>query len=299
MDDLMRVAASAAGVVVLASVAMQAQQAGTFRSSVDLVPVFTTVIGQDGSFASGLTKDDFTVLDNGKPQEIVSFSDQAQAISVSLILDTSSSMASALPRVFAAAAVFLDDLRPDDRAMIGTLFYQGPPFTADKSRLRTAMNLAPPDPGSPVWAALDRALTTLEPEMNRRVIVIYTDGKDSPVVVRGRGTNRAPRGPTESSVRARVESAGVMIYAIGFEGVSLSGGIKSIAQRSGGRATELKAADDLGKALAAVADELHHQYLLGFTPAVFDGRTHKIEVRVRPPGLTVRARQTYVAKSAR
>lgn len=293
----MRRAAVAVGIVLLASTAIRGQQAGTFRSSVDLVPVFTTVIGPDGSFAAGLTKDDFTVLDNGKPQEIVSFSDQAQAISVSLILDTSSSMASALPRVFKAASVFLDDLRPDDRAMIGTLFYQGPPFTTDKSRLRTAMDLAPPDPGSPVWAALGRALTTLEPETNRRVIVIYTDGKDSPVRVRG--SSRALRGPTEADVRARVETAGVMIYAIGFEGVALAGGMRSIAARSGGRATELKTTDDLGAALAAVADELHHQYLLGFTPAVFDGRTHKIEVRVRPPGLTVRARQTYVAKSGR
>jgi Ca-activated chloride channel family protein len=73
--------------------------------------------------------------------------------------------------------------------------------------------------------------------------------------------------------------------------------MKSIARRSGGRATELKTTDDLGAALAAVADELHHQYLLGFTPAVFDGRIHKIDVRMKPPGLTVRARQTYVAKS--
>ena len=285
----------AASVLALMTAGTRAQQAGAFRSTVDLVPVFATVTRPDGSFASGLAKEDFVVLDNGTPQEIVSFSEEAQAISVSLILDTSSSMASALPRVFAAASRFLDELRPDDRATIGTLFYQGPAFTSDKARLRNAMGLVPPDPGSPVWAALDRSLTMLQPESNRRVIVIYTDGKNAPVRVRGAAG--PPLGATESSVRARVESGGVMIYAIGFEGVSLSGAMKSMAARSGGRATELKAADDLGSALTAVADELHHQYLLGFTPAAFDGRTHRIDVRMRTAGLVVRARETYVANA--
>jgi len=289
----MPIAAAAAGLVLLHASSPRAQQAGTFRAAVDLVPVFATVTTRDGTYASGLTTDDFIVLDNGTPQDIASFSDQAQAVSVSLILDTSSSMASALPRVFKASATFLDELRPDDRAMVGTLFYQGPALTSDKARLRAAMGLVPPDPGSPVWGALDRALTTLEPETNRRVIVMYTDGKNQPMRVGGKPW--PPSGATESSVRTRVERGGVMIYAIGFEGKSLSGGVKSMAARSGGRAIELDEDDDLGAALVAVADELHHQYLLGFTPQTFDGRTHKIEVRMRPPGLTVRARQTYVA----
>src|SRR5262245_46232027 len=98
--------------------ATPSQQPQVFRSSVDLVPVFATVTGRDGSFATGLSKDDFVVMDDGKPQEIVSFAEEAQAISVSLILDTSGSMSDALPRVFSAAGVFLDNLRPDDRAMI-------------------------------------------------------------------------------------------------------------------------------------------------------------------------------------
>lgn len=280
-------------VAVLASltVAASAQQA-VFRSTVDLVPVFATVTGADGSFTTGLSKDDFTVLDNGRPQEIVSFSDEAQTISVSIILDTSGSMATARERVFSAAGVFLDNLRPDDRAMIGSLVYQGPPFSADRARLRSSMELLPRDPGSPVWMALDRAVTSLGPETNRRVIVIYTDGQNQDL-----SQFRALR-VSESTLRTRIEAAGVMVYAIGFEGVSIGGGLKTIARRSGGRATELGHADDLAAALTAVADELHHQYLLGFTPAVLDGRTHRIEVRLRKPALTVRAREAYVASKS-
>jgi hypothetical protein len=72
--------------------------------------------------------------------------------------------------------------------------------------------------------------------------------------------------------------------------------MKTMATHSGGRAAELKLHDDLAAALAAVVDELHHQYLLGFSPATFDGTVHKLEVRVKAKGLTVRARESYVAK---
>lgn len=265
----------------------QQTPAQVFRSSVDLVPVFATVTKGDGTFARGLTRSDFDVLDNSKLQEITSFSDTAQAISVSLILDTSSSMVSSLPRVFGAARVFLDNLNPDDRAMVGSLFYVGPPMNSDKSRLRTSLDLLPRDPGSPVFAALDRSLAVLKVESNRRVIVIYTDG---------RNVNVGPFRPTTSQrLRSRVETEAVMVYAIGFEGASITSAVKDLAMRSGGRAMELKASDDLAAALTAVADELHHQYLLGFTPAAFDGKVHKLEVRVKPAGLTVRARSSYVA----
>jgi VWFA-related protein len=264
-------------------------QQTVFRSSVDVVPVYAVVTARDGSFVRGLSKDDFVVLDEGTPQDVVSFAEEAQAISVSVILDTSGSMKEALPRVFDAAGVFLDRLRPDDRAMIGSLVYQGPPFTTDKARLRSAMDLVPNDPGSPVWLALDRAITALRPEPNRRVIVIYTDGRNGDL-----GQFRALK-VNEASVRARVESEGIMVYAIGFEGVPLGKGIRTIARESGGRAIELGRRDELAAALTAVADDLHHQYLLGFTPAAFDGKPHTLTVKVRRPGLTVRSREAYVA----
>jgi Ca-activated chloride channel homolog len=278
-------------ILILASASLLAQQAAppVFRSSVDIVPVYATVTDITGAFARGLTRDDFVVLDDGKPQQIVSFSEEAQAISVSVILDTSGSMAEARPAMLAAAGVFLDQLRPDDRATVGTLIYAGRPFTSDKARLRSAMDLIPPDQGSPIWAALDRAVTGLKPETQRRVIVIYTDGQNTNV-----GQYNYMKAD-ESSVRDRLETEGVMLYAIGFQGVSLSGGIKTIARRSGGRGTELGKNDDLAKALTAIADELHHQYLIGFTPASFDGKSHKIEVRLNKADLTVRARQQYVA----
>jgi Ca-activated chloride channel family protein len=277
-------------ILLLASTGLLAQQTPPiFKSAVDVVPVYATVTDPSGAFTRGLTREDFVVLDDGKPQQLVSFSEEAQAVSVSVILDTSGSMSEARPKMLAAAGVFLDQLRPDDRAMLGSLVYAGRPFTSDKARLRSAMDLIPPDPGSPIWAALDRAVTALQPETSRRVIVMYTDGRNTNI-----GQYNYLK-VDESTVRGRLEAEGVMLYAIGFQGVSLAGGIKNIARRSGGRATELGKDDDLAKTLTAIADELHHQYLIGFTPAAFDGKSHKIEVRLTKPELAVRARQQYVA----
>src|SRR5262245_4197110 len=83
-------------VIALCTLALSPSQ---FRSSVDLVPVFATVTTREGTFATGLTKTDFVLLDDGKPQEITAFAEEAQAISVFLILDTSGSVTTALPQI--------------------------------------------------------------------------------------------------------------------------------------------------------------------------------------------------------
>jgi hypothetical protein len=70
-----------------------------------------------------------------------------------------------------------------------------------------------------------------------------------------------------------------------------------VADDTGGGYFELTRADDLGATFAAVADELHHQYALGFEPVKLDDKMHKLEVRVAGRGLKVRARTEYFAAS--
>lgn len=72
-------------------------------------------------------------------------------------------------------------------------------------------------------------------------------------------------------------------------------GLAKLAAESGGGYFELKDTADLASTFARVADELHRQYALGFTPEKADGKVHKIEVRVDRPGTSVRARKSYVA----
>jgi VWFA-related protein len=68
-----------------------------------------------------------------------------------------------------------------------------------------------------------------------------------------------------------------------------------VAEDTGGGYFELTRADDLGSTFARVADELHHQYAIGFEPLRFDDKMHKLEVRVNQKGTKVRARKEYFA----
>jgi VWFA-related protein len=72
-------------------------------------------------------------------------------------------------------------------------------------------------------------------------------------------------------------------------------GLPKIAEATGGGYFELTSTNDLASTFKRVADELHHQYALGFTPNQLDGKMHTLQVRVTPPGMTVRARKSYLA----
>ena len=73
-------------------------------------------------------------------------------------------------------------------------------------------------------------------------------------------------------------------------------GLPRIAVATGGGYFELTSANNLGSTFTRIADELHRQYALAFTPSKFDGKVHKLEVRLRDGFLTPRARKTYVAR---
>jgi len=101
-----------------------------------------------------------------------------------------------------------------------------------------------------------------------------------------------------------------MIYAIGLESVYMAGpghmvrtrpdsGLRKIADETGGGYFELKKTEELGPAFTRVAQELHSQYLLAFTPKNLDGKVHKLEVRPKDPSNKARARRSSVATAVK
>jgi VWFA-related protein len=76
-------------------------------------------------------------------------------------------------------------------------------------------------------------------------------------------------------------------------------GLEKLAAATGGGYFELTNTDDLASTFKRVAEELHHQYLLGFAPTALDGKTHRIDVRVKGTESVVRARKTYLAATER
>jgi VWFA-related protein len=99
-----------------------------------------------------------------------------------------------------------------------------------------------------------------------------------------------------------------MVYAIGLVNEYFNGqqrvrsqpdrGLKKLAEETGGGYFELKRTADLNETFTRVAQELHSMYVLGFSPEGLDGKVHKLEVRVKKPGMNTRARKSYLAVSA-
>jgi Ca-activated chloride channel homolog len=299
-----------------------------FRSAVRTVPVYVTASDAQGRLVTDLTREDFEIYDNGKQQTITLFENGAQPITVVMMLDRSGSMAGNFRLVRSAAEQFVGQLLPGDKARIGSFAnrIQLDPreFTSSQHDLiqilRTELQEAGP---TPLWNAVNVGITALLHQDGRRVVLVFTDGVDRPD-----GNNNI----SFRDVARNAAREDVMVYAIGLAGrlgyggrrrgtggfgggvggggtgtgrgglgqpVEMSKpdpGLPKIATETGGGYFELTSANNMSATFIRIADELHRQYALAFTPSRFDGKTHKIEVRIRRPDLTARARKTYVAK---
>jgi Ca-activated chloride channel homolog len=265
-------------------------QEGRFRTSVDTVLIYATVSEPDGRLVPDLTKEDFTVLDNGTPREITLFSSDPQPITVAIMLDMSGSMYSRFVRLRTSTLSFVDALQPRDRAQIGTFGEEiaiSPHLTGDKQILRRVLaSELWPMGGTPIWNALDTAMGALASESGRRVVLTITDG---------RNLCNLPQCLKPDAVERRAVREGFMLYAIGMDGTGLDGEIMVMAEETGGGHFALAPGADLTATFTRVADELRRQYLIGFSPAAPDGQLHRVEVRVGRAGMKVRARRTYLA----
>ncbi|HNV01756.1 MAG TPA: VWA domain-containing protein [Vicinamibacterales bacterium] len=276
----------------------EARQGGVFRSGARMVPIYATVTDARGALVPDLTRAEFEVLDNGVRQDLLVFENQTQPFTAVVMLDSSGSMTSSLKLVKAAAEQFLIRLLPQDKAQVGAfndkIQFSGE-FTSDRDALIAA--LGDLDFGNPtrLYDALDESLDRLAPTEGRRVIVVLTDGEDT-ASRRGRG-----------DVLARAVAGEVMIYGIGLESDYFNGVrrvrtspdrvVRRLAEETGGGYFLLRETSNLSSTFTRIAQELHSQYVLGFTPAVLDGRVHQLTVNVKRPGMKARARKTYVAAS--
>jgi Ca-activated chloride channel family protein len=287
--------AVAAGTAVTLSAA--GQQRPTYRSIVRTVPVYVTVTDSEGRLVPGLTKDDFQVFDNKRPQPLTAFSNAVLPITAVVLLDTSGSMTNYIDFVKQACEQFLLRLLPKDRVSLG--YFNDTvklvsPLVGDRDELISRVR-ADIDYGNAthLYDAIDLGVNTLHDIDGRRVIVVFTDGEDE-----GSKLHLNP-------VIDHVLNEGDMVYGIGlhtryFNGVRWEEGIparvlKKIAEDTGGGFFELKKTDDLNSTFTKVEQELHSQYVLGFTPPELDGKTHAIEVTVKKPGMKARSRRSYVA----
>ena len=283
--------------VVLLSAAPGAQR---IKVSTQTVPVYATVIDSERRLVTDLQQEDFEVLDNGKAQVLTNFVNGTTPFTGVIMLDTSGSMTMNMEFVKQAAEEFVIRLLPTDKAKVGAfndkiqILPDNGPFTSDRDHLIRILKEGL-DFGYPtrLWDAVNESIAALEKLEGRRVVLVFTDGDDNGSRV------------DEKEVLLRARERDVMIYAIGMQSDFFNGqtrvrtrparGLKRLADETGGGYFELTKKDDLGPTFTRVAQELHSQYVLGFSPATLDGRVHKLDVKVKRPGMTVRGRKSYLA----
>ena len=289
---------AALAALVAVPVALAAQQP-SFKTGTQVVPVYVTVVDEQKRLVPDLGREDFEVLDNGKPVTLTQFDNEPEPFSVVVMLDTSASMTGSLELLESAAEQFVIRLLPEDQGMVGAfndkIEFPIASFTSDRDELAAALKEM--DFGNPtrLYDAVAASIEQLRMVQGRRVVLVFTDGEDTASKI---GMSRVLDEAREDEV---------MIYAIGLESEYFNGqrkvrsrpdrGLRRLADETGGGYFELKKTDELGSTFTRVAQELHSQYVLGFAPAN-DGKLHKLEVRVKKAGLTPRARKRYLAPAA-
>ncbi|MDE2905416.1 MAG: VWA domain-containing protein [Acidobacteriota bacterium] len=269
-----------------------------FRSGVDLVKVTATVRDAEGRLVGDLTRDDFEVFEDGRPQRITQFDRGRVPVSLGVVLDVSQSMlGQRMDDARAALRRFLVDLlEPGDEVFL-MVFNHDPkleaPWTLGPSRLRGRLDRVRPYGATAIYDALMMALPMFAVRAHdRAAVVLISDGSDTASDV------------TREDVRWQIRLSDAFVYAIGIDAPERrpindrvnARLLRDVTAESGGYAEVISDSPELAPATERIAEELNHQYTLAYAPTrPPDRRYRRIQVRVRGGEHQVRARRGYVA----
>jgi VWFA-related protein len=286
------------GVNCLGAQQPSVRDARRLHSGIELTTITTTVTDKDGHLAIGLARDAFEIYEDGERQTITQFTDERVPVGLGVLLDISDSMFGKRIRDARDAVdrFLFGLLGPDDEFFI-TAFNHKPlaltTWTREPDVVRKALDSLTPSGGTAIYDAVVSAMPLVAHRNRpRAAIVIVSDGADTASTA------------TLRDVRSALLRSDVFIYAIAIDSPERQPintrvnpqALREITAESGGRTEIVKSSTDLEQATAGIADELNHQYVLGYTSSHgTDGRFHSIRVRTTDAELRVRARNGYVA----
>lgn len=230
-----------------------------FKVVTRLVEVHATVTQGKRRYVRGLTKENFSLYDNGVPQELSVFESDRTGFSCALLLDTTGSMKKALPTLKRAVLEFIDSLRPVDSVAVysfSTQLARLQPFTLDKSEVKRAVLKSRAGGATALFDSVYRVAQDLTAVEGKKALLVFTDGDDNSSVLNARSTIR----------RARMIGIPVFAAAQGqaLQDKALLKQIFELSEATGGQAFEMKVSSHAQRIFAEISASLRHSYLLGY-----------------------------------
>jgi len=285
-------------VLVVSDVFVVLTRAQTFRGEVTTVEIPVTVTDNTGRLILGLSKDDFEIYEDGDQQPVTQFSDKRTPVSVGVLLDISDSMRGQ-PIIDARTSVdrFLSDLLdPGDEAFVESFnhlprilsAWTGPP-----SKLKGKLEGEKPTGGTAIYDAIFAATPMLlRHTRSRAALIVISDGADT------------ASDHSLAQTRETLRRSDAFVYAVAVDSATDARvstkvspeALREITAPSGGYTEVIKTYEDIGPATERIADELNHQYTIGYaTLKPQDGSWRSLRVRVKNHDYLARSRRGYYA----
>ena len=288
------------------SIAVSGQQADRgddfFRTGVEIVQMAATVVDADGRLVGDLGRGDFEIFEDGRPQPLTHFTRERVPLSLGVVLDVSQSMfGQRIDDARLALDQFLTDrLDVGDEVFISVFNHEpsvSVPWTVGPRELRNRLDDIRPWGGTSIYDAMMNALPLFDARKHpRAAVVLISDGSDTGSIADVR------------DVRRQLRRNAAFVYAIAIDAPDTRPindrvnpyALREITTESGGYTEVVHDSPELGPATARIAEELNHQYMLGYRPTrPADGSYRSIRVRITGRDYTVRTRRGYVADPRR
>ena len=273
-----------------------------FHSRVDEVLLHATVVDDKQRMVTNLDKGAFTVLEDGKPQNIVSFRHEDIPVAMGIVIDNSGSMREKRDRVNKAAINLVKASNPQDEVFIVNFndeYYLDQDFTSDLSKMREALEKVDTRGGTALYDAVVASADHLRKngKLEKKVLLVVTDGEDN-----------ESQESLEQAIRRLQEENGPTVYALGLLGEEKQRrarkALQFMAEKTGGIAFFPKTLDQVDEISRQVAHDIRNQYTIGYKPTnpKSSGGYRAIKVDAKAKGygkLTVRTKSGYYAGQER
>lgn len=269
-----------------------------FKKEVDEVTLHATVVDGNNRPITNLTKNDFAVFEDGKPQRILSFRNEDVPVALGLVIDNSGSMRDKRPEVNEAALNLVRTSNPQDKVFVVNFneeYFLDQDYTGSIPKLQDALERIESRGGTALYDAVVASADHLKKsgELQKKVLLVVTDGEDN-----------ASRESLEQALRRLEEKNGPTIYTIGLLGDEHSKrarrALREMAEDTGGVAYFPKDLNQVQEITTQIAHDIRNQYSIGYKPTTpqSEGGYRTVKVDAKAPGykhLQVRTRSGYYA----